>query len=68
MGGSTILELTRKQYTLLINMVNASINNAASSGIPIGQEYYKDIDIIKQELYKELALDRKGEVNLEFDT
>ena len=49
-------------------MVNASINNAASSGIPIGQEYYKDIDIIKQELYKELALDRKGEVNLEFDT
>ena len=62
------MELTRKQYTLLINMVNASINNAASSGIPIGQEYYKDIDIIKQELYKELALDRKGEVNLEFDT
>lgn len=61
------MELTRKQYTLLINMVNASINNAASSGIPIGQEYYKDIDIIKQELYKELALDRKGEVNLEFD-
>ena len=48
------MELTRKQCELLINMVNASINNAASSGIPIGQEYYKDIDIIKQELYKEL--------------
>ena len=55
------MELTRKQYILLINMVNASINNAVSSGIPIGQEYYKDIDIIKQELYKELALIKEEE-------
>ena len=49
-------------------MVNASINNAASSGIPIGQEYCKDIDIIKQKLYKELALVKGEEVVLEFDT
>ena len=47
--------LTRKQCQLLINMVNASITVAANSGIPIGKEYYQDIDIIKEKLYKELA-------------
>lgn len=47
-------ELTRQQITLLINMVNASINMASNSGIPIGQEYYEDIDKIKQVLYEEL--------------
>lgn len=62
------MELTKEQYVLLINMVNASINNAVSSGIPIGQEYYKDIDEIKKKLYKELALIREEKVNLEFDT
>ena len=48
------MELTKEQYVLLINMVNASINNAVSSGIPIGQEYYKDIDEIKEKLYQEI--------------
>ena len=47
-------ELTRQQITLLINMVNASVNMASNSGIPIGEEYYKDIDKIKQALYEEL--------------
>lgn len=47
-------ELTRQQITLLINMVNASINMSNNSGIPIGQEYYEDIDKIKQVLYEEL--------------
>ena len=47
-------ELTRQQITLLINMVNASINMASNSGIPISQEYCKDIDKIKQVLYEEL--------------
>ena len=36
-------------------MVNASIEMALKSGIPISEEYYEDIDIIKEELYTELA-------------
>ena len=40
-------ELTAKQLELLINMVNASINMASNSGIPIGKEYYDDIDIVQ---------------------
>ena len=47
-------ELTRKQIELLIKMVNASITMAANSGIPIGEEYYDDIDKIKKTLYEEL--------------
>lgn len=47
-------ELTRKQIELLIEMVNASIKMAMMSGIPIGQEYYEDIDKIKKVLYEEL--------------
>ena len=47
-------ELTRKQIELLISMVNASICRAADSGIPIGSEYYSDIDKIKKVLYEEL--------------
>ena len=34
------MTLTRKQYILLLDMVKASIERAASSGIPIGKEYY----------------------------
>ena len=47
-------ELTRAQLYLLINMVNASINMASNSGIPINDEICKDIDKIKQVLYEEL--------------
>ena len=47
-------ELTTKQLELLINMVNASINMATNSGIPIGKEYYDDIDKIKKVLHEEM--------------
>lgn len=46
--------LTKSQCELLINMMNASIQMAKNSGIPIGKEYYDDIDEIKDKLYKEL--------------
>ena len=48
------MKLTKKQYVLLLNMVNASVERAASSGIPIGKEYYNDIDEIKEKLYQEI--------------
>ena len=47
-------ELTIKQLELLISMVNASITMAANSGIPIGKEYYDDIDKIKKVLYEDM--------------
>lgn len=50
------MTLTKKQYALLLDMVNASIERAASSGIPIGREYYDDIDEIKDKLYQELTI------------
>ena len=46
------MELTAKQCDLLIDMFNASIANASRSGIPIGKEYYNDLDKIREELYK----------------
>ena len=49
------MDLTIEQYTLLFNMVNGSITMAMNSGIPIGQEYYKDIDKIKIEIQKEIG-------------
>jgi hypothetical protein len=36
-------------------MFNGSIANAMNSGIPIGKEYYKDIDVIREKLYTELG-------------
>ena len=48
--------LTREQCILLLNMVKASIERAASSGIPIGKEYYSDIDEIKGKLLQEIAI------------
>ena len=48
------MELNRQQIELLIEMVNGSIKMALLSGIPIGEEYYNDIDKIKQVLYEEL--------------
>ena len=47
-------ELTRKQIMFLIDMVNASIKMASNSGIPIHEEYSKDIEAIKTILYEEL--------------
>ena len=54
--------LTKKQCELLINTFNASINQCVNSGIPVGKEYYKDIDEIKEKLYQELndAVKREG--------
>ena len=49
------MTLTSNQCSLLISMFNASITNAVNSGIPIGKEYYKDIDIIREKLYTELG-------------
>ena len=54
--------LTKKECELLINIFNAGISRAIESGIPIGKEYYEDIDSIKNKLYEELC--RKEEVNL----
>ena len=50
------MTLTKSQCELLINMMNASIQMAKNSGIPIGKEYYDDIDEIKDKLYKELNI------------
>ena len=47
------MTLTVKQCELLISMFNASISRAVESGIPIGQEYYSDLDEIKSKLYTE---------------
>ena len=55
------MELTRSDCLLLINTFNKSIENAANSGIPIGKEYYEDIDNIKKKLYDELAESNKKE-------
>lgn len=46
--------LTVKQCELLLSMFDASIGHAMKSGIPIGREYYEDIDIIKDKLCTEL--------------
>lgn len=45
--------LTVSQCKLLIDMFNASLTQAVKSGIPIGKEYYDDIDEIKEKLYCE---------------
>lgn len=43
--------LTKNECILLINVFHAGIENAAKSGIPIGKEYYEDIENIKKKLY-----------------
>lgn len=63
------MELTIKQCNLLLDMFNASITRALQSGIPIGKEYYADIDAIKDKLYAErqAAVKRERENKL-YDT
>lgn len=56
------MTLTREQCELLINIFNAGITRAVESGIPIGKEYYNDIDIIKEKLYQELSKAYRKEV------
>lgn len=48
------MNLTAEQYELLYFMFNASIKHAMDSGIPIGKEYYEDIDIIRDKLLQEI--------------
>lgn len=48
------MNLTAEQYELLYSMFNASIKHAMDSGIPIGKEYYEDIDIIRDKLLQEI--------------
>lgn len=47
------MTLTSSQCKLLIDMFNASLTQAVRSGIPVGKEYYDDIDEIKEKLYSE---------------
>ena len=63
------MNLTVEQCTLLYDMFNASIRHAMDSGIPIGKEYYKDIDIIRDNLLKALqqAKLREEEVDLDLN-
>ena len=48
------MTLTPAQYRLLLEAFNASIKRAAESGIPIGKEYYNDIEEIKKQLYQKV--------------
>ena len=57
-----IMILTVEQYELLYSMVNASIKHAMDSGIPIGKEYYEDIDTIKEALRNEIREIRMKEI------
>ena len=57
------MKLTKSQCELMINILNASIEHSMKSGIPIGKEYYYDLDEIKDKLYKELAEININETN-----
>ena len=61
------MKLTIKECELLINVFNAGIKRAIESGFPIGKEYCKDIDNIKEKLYKELYNAQKEEVEHDLD-
>ena len=56
------MNLTAEQYTLLYDMFNASIRHAIDSGLPIGKEYYKDIDAIRDNLFKAIQQAKLKEV------
>ncbi len=56
------MDLTVEQYELLYDAFNASIRHAMDSGIPIGKEYYEDIDIIRDNLLNAMHKARLKEV------
>lgn len=56
------MTLTKNQCELLISVFNAGITRAMESGIPIGKEYYNDINTIKEKLYQELSKANRREV------
>lgn len=53
-------ELTVNQIELLQSMVNASIQRAMESGIPVAEEFYNAIDNIKEWLENERCRSMKG--------
>ena len=57
------MKLNRKQCIMLIDMVNGSITMAKQSGIPIAEQYWGDIDYIKEQLYQELTQATKEEMS-----
>ena len=55
------MELTLKQSDLLMRMINGSVNMAASSGIPIDNEYSKEIEEIKKKIKEEITKELRKE-------
>ena len=56
------MTLTSSQARLLLSIFSAGIDRASQSGIPIGKEYYDDIDAIREQLYCEMAEANKREM------
>lgn len=56
------MTLTSSQARLLLSIFSAGIARASQSGIPIGQEYYDDIDAIRDKIYNEIAEANKREM------
>lgn len=54
--------LTSSQARLLLGIFSAGVARASQSGIPIGQEYYDDIDAIRDKIYTEIAEANKREM------
>lgn len=50
------MELTVKQCELILGMYKASVTMAMNSGIPIGKEYYEDIDEIRDKINEEMRM------------
>lgn len=55
------MDLTVSQCKLLLSIFSAGVTRACQSGIPIGQEYYDDIDDIREKLYCEIVEANKRE-------
>ena len=56
------MTLTSSQARLLLSIFSAGVTRASQSGIPIGQEYYDDIDDIREKIYSEIAEANKREM------
>ena len=57
------MKLSRTQYVLLIDMVNASIKMAGNSGIPISDMVWKEVETIKEVLYEEMRRATQDDIN-----
>lgn len=56
------MTLISSQARLLLSIFSAGVGRASQSGIPIGKEYYDDIDAIREKLYCEMAEANKREM------